>query len=94
MRILHILVQLPNLIAAIWALDIISKDIGMPSNFSYKSVSSTLQDQADAEVWIIFLFLQTGFNQLALNVILHVCFLVNFSPIVSYKLISLTISSF
>jgi len=63
MRILHILVQLPNLIAAIWALDIISKDIGMPSNFSYKSVSSTLQDQADAEVWIIFLFLQTGFNQ-------------------------------
>ena len=63
MRILHVLVQLPDLIAAIWALDIISKDIGMPSNFSYKSVSGTLQDQTDAEVRIIFLFLQTGFNQ-------------------------------
>ena len=63
MRILHVLVQLPDLIAAIWALDIISKDIGMPSNFSYKSVSGSLQHQTDAEVWIIFLFLQTGFNQ-------------------------------
>lgn len=63
MRILHILVQLSNLIAAIGALNIISKDISMPSNFSYKSVPSTLQHQADAKVWIIFLFLQTGFNQ-------------------------------
>ena len=54
----HVFIQSSYLISRVLAFHILAVCVNVPSNFSYESVSSTLKDNRNAEVWVVVLFLQ------------------------------------
>jgi hypothetical protein len=60
MGIKHILVHPCDLIGAVLALNTLGKDLYMSTNFPYEGISSSLENQTDRKIRIIFLLFETG----------------------------------
>ena len=63
----HVFVNPSDLVYAVLAVYTVTENFNMPSYFSDENVSSSLENQTDAEVWIVFFFLQTSLYQLCLK---------------------------
>ena len=67
MGVRHVLVEATDGVAAVLGLDVLAEDIDVSASFSDEGVSSSLEDQTYAEVWVVFFLLETSLYQPSLE---------------------------